>query len=147
MQQTALVKENWYQGKNRPYILGQCWQTPLAINELSKGNRRLHSYFVDLRWNPSFQCNYPIQAAILNVFSSYRLSLHGLWRPSAYIDRNQTNERMCQVYGCKFPHFSNRWKYEKWKLFGHILRPDRADPLSFSDCICKGWTSPQRKRS
>ena len=33
------------------------------------------------------------------------------------------------LYGCKFQHFSDTWRHAKLKLFGHILRTDRADPL------------------
>ena len=33
-------------------------------------------------------------------------------------------------YGCNFEHFGDTWRKAKLKLFGHILRSSRADPLS-----------------
>ena len=32
-------------------------------------------------------------------------------------------------YGCNFEHFGDTWRKAKLKLFGHILRSSKADPL------------------
>ena len=57
-----------------------------------------------------------------------------LGKRSTFIDRSETNERMYREiqehYGCNFEHFGDTWRKAKLKLFGHILRSSRADPLS-----------------
>ena len=57
-----------------------------------------------------------------------------LGKPPTFIDRSETNERMYREiqerYGCNFEHFGDTWRKAKLKLFGHILRTSRADPLS-----------------
>ena len=80
------------------------------------------------------ECIQLTQAELSRLNSFQNRSLRCiLGKPPTFIDRNQTNENMYyeinSIYGCKFQHFSDTWKHAKLKLFGHILRTDRADPL------------------
>lgn len=62
-----------------------------------------------------------------------------LGKPPTFIDRSETNGRMYREiqehYGCNFEHFGDTWRKAKLKLFGHILRCSRADPLSTCSVI------------
>ena len=76
-----------------------------------------------------------INAEICRLNSFQNKSLRRiLGKPPTFIDRSETNERMYREiqehYGCNFEHFGDTWPKAKLKLFGHILRSSRADPLS-----------------
>ena len=52
--------------------------------------------------------------------------------PPAFIDRTQTNQvvrEKVEQYGVDTTSFSQVWKNQKLKLFGHILRANHKDPL------------------
>ena len=53
--------------------------------------------------------------------------------PSTYIDRAWTNQRiidtLCQQFGYQHVSLSNRWKLNKIRLLGHILRAPPLDPM------------------
>ena len=52
--------------------------------------------------------------------------------PPTFIDRTQTNQvvrEQVEQYGVDATNFSQVWKNQKLKLFGHILRANHKDPL------------------
>ena len=69
----------------------------------------------------------------LNAFQNKSLR-RILGKPPTFIDREQTNQRMYQeirqVYHCNFEHFGDTWRKAKLRLFGHVLRSSRSDPLN-----------------
>ena len=68
----------------------------------------------------------------LNAFQNKSLR-RILGIPPTFIDREQTNARMYasiqQQYGCTYESFGDTWRKTKCRLFGHILRAPRSDPL------------------
>ena len=68
----------------------------------------------------------------LNAFQNKSLR-QILKKPPTYIDREQTNQRLYDEiqhdFGCKFENFGETWRKTKMKLFGHVLRCSRSDPL------------------
>ena len=69
----------------------------------------------------------------LNAFQNKSLR-RILGKPPTFLDREQTNQRIYQeirqIYHCNFEHFGDTWRKAKLRLFGHILRSSRSDPLN-----------------
>ena len=56
-----------------------------------------------------------------------------LGKPPTFLDREQKNQRIYQeirqIYHCNCENFGDTWRTAKLRLFGHVLRSSRPDPL------------------